>query len=154
MRNYIGKYSVLVERDQNGDYDKNGFTYLNCNKRNRGGSVYRKDSSKLVAYIASSQKGRNMVKEIEALGIEVVNVVEYDGEYDIVFNEKDLDKLKDIFCISELSAKRLPESFKNHPRYKEIKQERFDALSDDEKESRRLKGVELRSVLQSKKESV
>jgi len=153
MEKYIGKYRTLAERNLNGDPLENGFTYLRCIKRNRGGKVYRFNDDTLVVYVLGTGKSNNIIKDIKNVGVEILKVIEYDGEKDIHFKESDLDKIKDIIGLTSNGAKINPSSIRNHPRYKEIKKERFDALSDEEKEKRRLSGEKLREIFESKAKS-
>lgn len=141
-----------MERDSDGEPLKDGFTYLKCVSPHKGAKVYRYDENTLIFYSPSKQKGNNVVIKIEDVGIEVLSTSEYDKELDIRFYEKDLDKISSIIGLTSNGAKIIPRSLKNHPRYKEIKKERFDALSDEEKEKRRLKGERLYNLLESKEE--
>lgn len=147
MNKYIGKYRVDIERCPiTGDVVEETDTYLRCVARNKGGKVYRWDENILVCYVESSvSKAKNMVEEIKERGLEVIKLVEYADEADIHFYEKDLDKIADIICITTNGAKINPRSIKNHPRKEEIRQEKYDSLSDEEKEQLRLKGEMLKS---------
>lgn len=147
MNKYVGKYRVDIERcTDTGDVIEDAETYLRCVSRNKGGKVYRWDENVLVCYVESSiSKAKNMVKQIEERNVEVIKLVEYADEADIHFYEKDLDSIADIICITTSGAKINPRSIKNHPRKEEIRQERFDSLSEEEKEQLRLKGEMLKS---------
>ena len=130
MKRYRGKYRVLIERDDYGDPLENGFTYLKCNKNNRGGKIYRYDDKYLVAYVNSSITGKNMVKKILEKDL-YASVVYYDGECDITFLESDIDKLARIFNISVLGKDMIYSSIENHPRKDEIRKNKRNNYSDE-----------------------
>lgn len=147
MKKYVGKYRVDVERCSiTGDEIENSNYYLRCIGRNKGGKVYRYDENTLVVYVASSVgKGKNMIEDMKELGVEVIKTLEYADEIDIYINESDLDKVADIIGITENGAKIAPNSIKNHPRRDEIRQEKKDNWTDEEKEKYRLLGEKLKS---------
>ena len=153
MNKYVGKYRVDIERcPKTGDVIEEADTFLRCLGRNKGGKVYRYDEEILVCYVASSlSKAKNMVKDINNLGVEIVKLVEYNNEGDIYFYEKDLDKIVDVICITTNGAKIHPRSIKNHPRRDEIRQEKLDKLSDEEKLIRKQRGEMLREYRNANK---
>lgn len=150
MKKYIGKYRVDIERDSiTGEPVENGEMYLRC----KGGveKVYRYDDNTLVVYISSSiEKANNIVKKMSEIGVNIVFRRDYHKEADIHIKECDLDKVSEIIGIITSGAKIHPISIKNHPRRDEIRQEKRDNMSEDEKEQLRLKGEMLKSFRKNK----
>ena len=151
MIKYLGKYRVLCERDLDGEVTDKDFTYLVGTGTHKNSKIYRYSNNILKLYVEGKSSPTNrMIKAFEECGVEILDIVEYDFEVDILFNEFDIDKVCEIITCKTSGAKIQPDSIKNHPRYKEIKQQRWDALSEEEKEERILKGKLLRERLQSK----
>ena len=157
MDKYIGKYRVDIERDIGGDPVKEGFTYLRCLKRNKGGKVYRINSSTLNCYVVSSiTKANSIYRDMcEAVinnydegtvlkSMDRVNIKRYSGEADIVFKEDDLDLFAEFIGLSISGANISPTSIKNHPRKDEIRAEKLENMTDEEKERRRIQSERLR----------
>lgn len=145
MKKYIGKYRVDIERDcVTGEPIENGEMYIRC----KGGveKVYRYDENTLVIYVSSStDKANNIIKKMNEIGVEAVFKRYYYKEADIHIKECDLDKVSEIIGIITNGAKIHPTSIKNHPKRDEIRQEKRDSMSEDEKEKMRLKGEMLKS---------
>ena len=151
MIKYLGKYRVLCERDLDGELTDKDFTYLVGTGTHKNSKIYRHNDNILKLYVEGKSSPTNrMIKAFEEYGVEILDIVEYDFEVDILFNEFDIEKVCEIITCKTSGAKIQPDSIKNHPRYKEIKQERWDALSEEEKEERILKGKLLRERLQNK----
>ena len=154
MIKYLGKYRVLCERDIDGEVVEKDFTYLTGTGSHKNSKIYRYDNNVLKLYVeAKSNPTNRMTKLFQDNGVGIISLVDYDFEVDILFNESDIDTVCSLINCKTSGSKIVPESIKNHPRYKEIKQERWDALSEEEKEERILKGKLLRERLQSKTES-
>jgi len=154
MIEYLGRYRVLCERDIDGEVTEKDFTYLVGTGSHKNSKIYRYDDNVLKLYVESKSSPTNrMAKAFEDNGIDIISLVDYDFEVDILFNESDIEKVCDIITCKTSGAKIQPDSIKNHTRYKEIKQERWDALSEEEREERILKGKLLQERLQSKGES-
>lgn len=147
MDKYIGKYRVEIERDiDTGDPIPNGQTYLRCVKRNADGKVYRYNEHTLVCYMCGTGKINNTIEKMDEMKLKY-SVEWYSGEADIYFEEDDLDKLVELFGLTSFGADIVPTSIKNHPRKDEIRQERLDGMSEEEKERRRARGLELSRLL-------
>lgn len=146
MKKYIGKYRVDIERDIYGEPIEDGNLYLRCVSRNKNGMVYRFDENTLVVYVPSSvSKANNMIEEMKELGVDIVFKREYYGEADIHIKEEDLDKVANIIGLTSNGAKTLPTSIKNHPRKDEIRQEKKDNMTEEEKERMKSLGDRLKS---------
>lgn len=146
MKKYIGKYRVDIERDTDGEPVENGELYLRCVGRNRGGTVYRWDDETLVVYVPSSVgKANNMIEDMNESGVEILFKREYYGEADIHIRESDLDKVAETIGLTSFGAYIQPTSIRNHPKRDEIRQEKRDNMSDEEKEKMRLLGERLKS---------
>lgn len=152
MRKYFGKYRVLVERDINGEVTDLDFTYLVGTKNNNLCKIYRYNENILSLLIIGDSAGKfkNFVKKFHDLKIPIVETVEGDMEGFIRFSETHLDTICGLIDCKTNGADIVPESIKNHPNYKEIKKARFESLSDEEKERRKLSGEMLRDRLISK----
>lgn len=150
MDSYIGKYRVLIERDNNGDVIDKGFTYLRCIYPFKGAIVYRFNKDTLVFYSPyGTSKTKNLLKKLDDMSIQYE--VDYmTGESTIRFAESDLDKIHKLLGVAENGAKIPPKSIKNHPRQKEIKAEKDANLTDEEREKRRLMGEKLRKARENK----
>ena len=59
MKDYRGKYRVLVERDKDGNPLEDGFTYLKCNGKNMQ-KIYRYDKNTLVCYVIGAVKNNRL----------------------------------------------------------------------------------------------
>lgn len=146
MRKYIGTYRVYNERDLNGEVTDLDFTYIKgtgATYKNTTISRFDDDNLKVIHH----GKISTILNNFEKYGIECIDIVDCEGECAIVFNEKHLSDINKFMNIASSGSKTPPESIKNHPRYKEIKQERFDALSEDEKQKRIERGERLRKYL-------
>lgn len=163
MDRYIGKYRVDIERDMDtGDPLKNGATYLRCvgATGKNGGKVYRYNNNTLVAYIPNKQdthvrstvRAENVCEKFDEKGI-FYKTVQYDNAMDIYFDEVYLDEVWEYLSITKYGAIIPPASIKNHTRRDEIRQERYDLLSKEERERRRISGEKLMNVLKSKEEN-
>lgn len=159
MRKYIGKYRVDIERDlDSGDHILNGFTYLRCSGEigSNGGKVYRYDNDTLIAYIPNKQDTKvksitravNVCKKFNEVGVSY-GTQEYDNAMDIYFSECDLDKVWEFLNLSKTGANIPPESIKNHPRRDEIRKEKSDNMSDEERARRKIQGKRLREYRES-----
>lgn len=155
MRKYKGTYRVLCERDINGDPTDEDFTYLVGTGNNSTESIHRYDKDILSLFIVgeNATKLNNMVKRFEDNNIEIIERIDGDCEGFIRFNEKHIDKVCDFIKCKTSGANTPPESLKNHPRGKEIKQEKFDALPEEEKLKRIERGRMLQDILKSKTEN-
>ena len=129
MRKYIGKYRVLIERDLDTG-EPIEFTYINGTGGRKHTKVYRYDNDTLVIYVPTRWVNNIVERVSECITVE--KTVEYDGEVDIYIKEVDLHRLDHIFKFKTLGANISPESIKNHPRYKEIKKEKRDNMSEEE----------------------
>lgn len=145
MEKYVNKYRVQVERDIHGEPME--FTYLQCIGKNKGGEVRRYSDDILVAIVIGKSIGKanNMFSNISKVIGNDKNLkrVDYEFESDIYFSESNLDKLAEVLCVKTTGASIPARSLKNHPRYKEIKQERFEALTNEQKQDRIDRGKRL-----------
>ena len=146
MRKYIGKYRVLLERDDSGELTGEDFTYLVGTGNYSDCKIYRYSDSvlKLLVMGKTTAIVSNMLARFKQLNVEVVGLVDCKYEGFIMFNEKDLDKVAEIIIAKTSGASIKPESIKNHPNYKEIKKDKYDSLSDEQKEKLKLRGEALR----------
>lgn len=162
MDKYIGKYRVDIERDLiSGDPLEDGFTYLRCvgSVGKNGGSVYRYNEDTLVAYIPSKQdsetntlmKAKNVCEKFDDVGVSY-ETEEYDNAMDIYFSESDLDKVWEFLSLTKNGAGIAPKSIKNHIRKDEIRQERLENMSDEERERRRISAERLSDIFKRKAE--
>jgi len=150
MNNYVGKYRVVCERDYDGNVMDRDMTYLSGTRGYPNARITRISEDTLNLYVTASSivdKGSktcsSMLRSFKKLGIEVLNVTEYSYEADIVFYEKDLNLVDEIISIKTSGKHFSPWSIKNHPNYKQIKADRWNALSDDEKQIKIEKGKRL-----------
>lgn len=153
MRKYINKYRMDMERDYyTDDPILEGDTWIRVDSimRKRGGKVYRYDENVLVAYIPSSQKGNNILKFMAKNSIEVVRTMDYSDGWDIHFLESDLENMESILGLSTFGASIVPESIKNHKYKDQIRQEKRENRSEEEKERFRLLGEKLRESRENK----
>ena len=152
MRKYIGKYRVLAERDDFGEITDGEFTYLIGTGNYSDCKIYRHSDNvlKLLVIGQTSAIVSNMLKKFKESKIEVVGLVDCKYEGFIMFNEKDLAKVAGIINARTSGASTKPESLRNHPNYKEIKQEKYNSLSEEQKEKLRLRGEALRDRLNNK----
>lgn len=155
MRKYKGTYRVLCERDIYGDPTGEDFTYLVGTGNYSDCQISRYDENILSLLVVGmdSTKLNNMIKKFKMKNIEIIELLDGDCEGFIRFNEKHIDKVCDFIKCKTSGANTPPESLKNHPRGKEIKQEKFDALPEEEKLKRIERGRMLQDILKSKTEN-
>ena len=153
MRSYIGKYRIGMERDYYTDDPIIGsMTWIRVGSvmRKRGGKVYRYNPDTLVAYIPSVQKSNNILKSMKDQSIEVLYIEEYSDGKDIHFKESDIPRLESILGLSTYGASISPESIKNHKFKDEIREEKRENRTEEEKERFRLLGEKLRASIENK----
>lgn len=115
-------------RDCDGNIDKNT-VYIKCAYDMK---IWHYGGSKLAAYIPSIGRGRNIIKELNKLGINIFDIDESDQEIVFKFNASDIEVVADLLkartggaSISPWSKKNLPSNKIDIPeddmaRYKEI----------------------------------
>jgi len=131
MRKYIGKYRVLIERDIiTGEPME--FTYIVGTKAYKNMKAYRFDENTIVLHVPTTHTNSIINRVSNELKIKIKKSTEYSGEIDIYIDESDLYKANSIFKFKTSGANFKPESVKNNPRYKEIKQEKRDNMTEDE----------------------
>lgn len=147
MRNYIGKYRVLVERDDDGDVTDLENTYL-VSTVNNNYQVSRHGGSTLTLLIQGGIRN-NIVEPIlekfRLSGVPVIEVVDCVIEGFIRFDEKYLDTVDGFLVFKRSGAKMKPESIKNHPRHKEMKEDKRLLRTPAEIERLRILGERLKS---------
>ena len=145
MRKYIGKYRVLCERDYNGEPTGEDFTYLVGTGGYVNSKVYRYDDNKLSLLVVGRSNGLiyNTIAKMKELEVEILDFVSADKESIFIFHESDLPKVAEIISIKTSGASIQPTSLTNHPRRKQIRQEKQDSLSDEQKLERKLRGEKL-----------
>jgi len=129
MRKYIGKYRVLIERDLDTG-EPMEFTYINGTGGRKHTRVYRYDDDTLIIHVPTVQIDGIINRVSEYVIVE--KTVRYSTEVDIYIKEGDLGSLDHIFKFKTLGSNIIPESIKNHPRYKEMKKEKRDNMSEEE----------------------
>lgn len=150
MDKYVGKYRVLIERDDRGDVVDEGFTYLKCNTPFKGAMVYRFNEDILVFYSPyGTGKTKNLLKKLDEINIDY-QVTYMTGESTIKFAESDLDKIHKLLGVANYGAKIPPKSIKNHPRKEEIKAKKDANLSEQERKRRKLMGERLKKARENK----
>jgi len=145
MKKYVGQYRVDIERDIiTGDHLINGQTFLRVPKamKENGGKIYRYNENILVAYVPNKTTGARLyAKSIEK--VHLYKIVEYDDGMDLYFKEEYIREMAKIMMVSTNGSNIPPESIKNHPRRKEIREQRKANMSEEQLEIMRNRGLRL-----------
>lgn len=150
MRKYIGEYRVLCERDIYGEPLTDAFTYLvGVNQSYSNSMIYRYNEDKLK--IIHFGKLHSILSNFKKLGIEPLEILDCTGECSVVFYEKDLGLVDKFMKIKTIGKNTKPESLKNHPNHEQIKNEKFNNLSEEEKQRKILQGKRLLEIKKQKK---
>lgn len=151
MEKYIGKYRVLVERDDYGDITEMTNLYL-VSTMNNNYQVSRYGGSVLSLLIQGGERNnivQPVVDKFKKAGVPVIEVVDGVVEGFIRFDEKYLDAVDSFLVFKRNGAKIKPDSVKNHPHYKEIKEEKRATYSPERIEMLRVRGEMLKSRLRT-----
>lgn len=125
LMRYKGKYRLLCELDQNtNDFprDDNGNIedidmYISCQHGNR---IYNFGHGKLIAYIPSLGRGRNITKALKENSVEYTNYIETDEEVEFRFKATDIEIVAELMKAKTSGASISPFSSKNLVKRKDI----------------------------------
>jgi len=152
MRKYIGKYRVLIERGSEGNTLE--FTYLTGKRIYPVCNIYRYNDEELTLTIMgkSAQVVNTIIKSLVEEGVQFTKMVDCGSECVLRFKEVDLFLVDKAVGIKTMGAKIVPESIKNHHSRKQIKLDKYNSLSDEEKLKRKQKGEILQQRLKAQKQ--
>lgn len=128
MNKYIGKYRVYIERDKYGEPME--FTYLVSTKYTKD-TIYRYSNNVLKLNHVGNLK--NIINIFNENKIEILDYLLCDKEGYLLFKESDLDIISHIINIKTYGARIKPESIRNHPNYKEIREEKRKNMSEEQR---------------------
>lgn len=121
VNHYKSKYRILPVidqatndfcRDHKGKIDENN-VYIACYNDVR---IWHYGGSKLIAYVPNVQRGRNFIKKLKRLGVDVFDCDESDEEVTFKFKASDMDVAAQILKPKTSGAKISPFSSKNLPK--------------------------------------
>lgn len=121
LMRYKGKYRLLCELDQNtNDFprDDNGNiedidVYISCQ---HGNKIFNYGHGKLIAYIPSLGRGRNITKALKEKDVEYIDYLETDEEIEFKFKATDIEVVVELMKAHTSGASISPFSNKNLPR--------------------------------------
>lgn len=99
-------------RDCNDKIDEDN-VYIPCYRDSR---IWHYGRSKLIAYIPSTQRGHNIIKSLNKMGVNVIEPDESDEEVVFKFNASDMDQVASLMKPKTSGAKTSPFSSKNLPK--------------------------------------
>ena len=121
VNHYKSKYRILPVidqatndfcRDHKGKIDEDN-VYIACYNDVR---IWHYGGSKLIAYVPNVQRGRNFIKKLKRLGVDVFDCDESDEEVTFKFKASDMDVTAQILKPKTSGAKISPFSSKNLPK--------------------------------------
>lgn len=99
-------------RDYDGKIDEDN-VYIPCYHNSR---IWHYGRSKLIAYIPSVQRGHNVIKSLNKMGVNVIEPDESDEEVTFKFNASDMDQVASLMKPKTSGAKTSVFSTKNLPK--------------------------------------
>lgn len=121
LMKYKGKYRLLCELDQNtNDFVRNEDNsiedidvYIACQ---HGNKIFNWGHGKLIAYIPSVGRGKNIVKALNENGVEYTDYLETDEEVEFKFKAADIEIVAELMKAKTSGASISPFSTKNLPK--------------------------------------
>lgn len=123
LMRYKGKYRLLCELDQNtNDFVRNDMgniedidVYISCQYGNK---IFNYGHGKLIAYVPSLIRGRNIVKTLKEKGVEYFDYLETDEEVEFKFKATDIEVIAGLMKAKTSGASISPFSSRNLPKTK------------------------------------
>lgn len=110
MEDYIGKYRVVCEFDRRKLKPCPDDNYIYCANK---GQIYRFNDSMLVYYKPGRNQAEKTIKQLKAVGIEVLKDGSTSEDILIHFREEDLERVAEIFKARTKGVNIKPASRKN-----------------------------------------